>query len=215
MRRFSLRFARRCGILSVNLDVKNKGDVPMAFLLTDSAAALPAETLPALKITHFYGAPARGRVYAYMRCYVRRGTLHWCATVFDGAPPATARIALAVTPDDTASRYFFLSVGKDSPAHLSLRRRGTPDAEVETLALPAPRRVAGADEQGEYWGAEGELPAAVFRRAFGTAPKAGSLLPGNVFLYDEAERAFGAAFPCPGCEGPSADAFGTFLVVPY
>ena len=170
----------------------------MAFLLTDSAAALPAETLPALKITHFYGAPARGRVYAYMRCYVRRGTLHWCATVFDGAPPATARIALAITPDDTVSRYFFLSVGKDSPARLSLRRR-----------------VAGADEQGEYWGAEGELPAAVFRRAFGTAPKAGSLLPGNVFLYDEAERAFGAAFPCPGCEGPSADAFGTFLVVPY
>lgn len=187
----------------------------MAFLLTDSAAALPAETLPALKITHFYGAPARGPVYAYLRCYVRRGALHWCATVFDGAPPPTARIALAVTADDTASRYFFLSLGKDSPARLSLRLRGAPDAEAEVLALPDCRRFSGADEQGEYWGAEGELPAAAFRRAFGAAPKAGSLLPGNVFLYDEAERAFGAAFPCPGCEGPSADAFGTFLVVPY
>ena len=36
----------------------------MPFLVTDSAVPLPAETLPALKLTHHYDAPARGEVYA-------------------------------------------------------------------------------------------------------------------------------------------------------
>ena len=39
------------------------------------------ETLPALKITHFNGEPARGQVYAYLRCYVRDGEIPFSVTV--------------------------------------------------------------------------------------------------------------------------------------
>lgn len=190
----------------------------MAFLLTDSAVPLPAETLPALKITHFYGRPARGPVYAYLRAYVYRGALCWCTTVFDAAPGPTARMGLAVSLEDGAGRYLFLSVGKAAGARLSLYRRGAagaPDAPVRPLAAPAPRFFSGADEQGEYWAAEGQIPAAAFTGVFGRTPAAGCLMPGNVFLYDEAEAAFGAAFPCPGAPGPCAAALGTFLAVPY
>lgn len=185
----------------------------MPFLITDSAAALPAETLPALKITHFYGAPRRGCVYAYLRCYVHRGAVRYSATVFDEAPPATARLGLALTLDDAARGFLLLSLGKSSGAQLALYAG---DAAPKALAVPPARMGAGGDEQGLYWSAEGELPAAVFRACFGGVPRAGVFLPGNVFLYDETEAAFGAAFPVPaGEKPPTAAGFQPFMVVPY
>lgn len=189
----------------------------MAFLLTDSAVALPAETLPALKVTHFYGRPARGCVYAYWRAYLHRGDLCWCATVFDGAPRPTARTALAVSLEDDAGRYLLVTAGKDAGAQLRLMARcgGGPDKALAEPEAPAPRFFTGADEQGEYWAAEGRIPAAAFREAFGRAPAAGCVMPGNVFLYDTAEASFGAAFPCPGASWPCGAALGTFLAVPY
>ena len=189
------------------------GDAALPFLVTDSAAALPAETLPALKITHFYGAPRRGPVYAYLRCYVYRGAVRYSATVFDEAPFDTARLGLALTLDDAARSFLFLSLGKTSGARLRLYGE---DGAGKELAAPAPRMSAGGDEQGLYWSAEGELPAAVFRAQFGGVPRAGMFLPGNVFLYDEAEAAFGAAFPVPAGETvPTAAGFEPFMVVPY
>ena len=62
----------------------------MPFLVTDSAVPLPAETRPALKLTHHYDAPARGEVYAYLRCYVHKGALCYNLLVFDEAPPPSA-----------------------------------------------------------------------------------------------------------------------------
>ena len=53
----------------------------MSLLITNSRDALPMETLPALKITHFNGEPARGQVYAYLRCYVRDGEIPFSVTV--------------------------------------------------------------------------------------------------------------------------------------
>ena len=70
----------------------------MPFLVTDSAVPLPAETLPALKLTHYYNAPARGDVYAYLRCYIYKGALCYNLLVFDGAPPPTERIGFALCP---------------------------------------------------------------------------------------------------------------------
>ena len=76
--------------------------------------------------------------------------------------------------------------------------------------------LAGSDEQGFYWSAEGVLPAQAFRTAFGRVPRVGGILPGNAFLYDVSEPAFGAAFPVPAGAGvPTAAGFGTFVVVPY
>lgn len=175
------------------------------------------ETLPALKITHFNGEPARGQVYAYLRCYVREGSMPFSVTVFDEAPPETARFGLAVTLDDAAQTYLFASCAKGQDGALWLYRAGEPtDVPVRRLELPSMRHLAGGDEQGFYWSAEGVLPAAAFRAAFGRVPKVGGILPGNAFLYDTTEAAFGAAFGVPAGAGvPTADGFGAFVVVPY
>lgn len=201
-----------------------EGGNALSFLITESRDALPMETLPAWKITHFYGTPARGCVYAYLRCYVQNGAIPFSVTVFDGAPRETARFGFAVTLDDTAGTYLFVSCAKGQNAALWLCRAhetaaddGVPaDVPVRQLEMPAMRQLAGSDEQGVYWSAEGVLPAETLREIFGRTPKAGDLLPANAFLYDEAERAFGAACPVPpGCAVPTASGFGALVVVPY
>ena len=84
----------------------------MPFLVTDSAVSLPAETLPALKLTHYYDAPARGDVYAYLRCYIYKGALCYNLLVFDGAPPPTERIGFALCPAESEGEFLFASFGK-------------------------------------------------------------------------------------------------------
>ena len=189
----------------------------MSFLITNSRDALPMETLPALKITHFNGEPARGQVYAYLRCYVRDGEIPFSVTVFDETPPDTARFGFAVTPDDAAGTYLFASCTKQQGDALWLYRTGEPaDVPLRRLEMPPMRHLAGSDEQGFYWSAEGVLPAQAFRTAFGRVPRVRGILPGNAFLYDVSEPAFGAAFPVPAGAGvPTAAGFGTFVVVPY
>ena len=192
----------------------------MSFLITESREPLPMETLPAWKITHFYGTPARGCVYAYLRCYVQNGAIPFSVTVFDGTPRETARFGFAVTLDDTAGIYLFASCAKGQDAALWLYRANETgvgaDVPVRRLEMPAVRQLAGSDEQGVYWSAEGVLPAGTLREIFGRTPKAGDFLPANAFLYDEAEQAFGAACPVPpGCMVPTASGFGALVVVPY
>ena len=94
--------------------------------------------------------------------------------------------------------------------------RDAADVPLRRLEMPPMRHLAGSDEQGFYWSAEGVLPAQAFRTAFGRVPRVGGILPGNAFLYDVSEPAFGAAFPVPAGAGvPTAAGFGTFVVVPY
>ena len=144
----------------------------MSFLITNSRDALPMETLPALKITHFNGEPARGQVYAYLRCYVRDGEIPFSVTVFDETPPDTARFGFAVTPDDAAGTYLFASCTKQQGDALWLYRTGEPaDVPLRRLEMPPMRHLAGSDEQGFYWSAEGVLPAQAFRTAFGRVPR--------------------------------------------
>lgn len=188
----------------------------MPFLVTDSAGALPAETLPALKLTERCGQPARGHIYAYLRCYVRGGAFHYDVTVFDGAAPSTQRAGLALSADDGAERYLWAEFGAKGGESLAVCRAGGegPDRPEQTLALPAVRRTAGGDEQGLYWGVQGVIPADAFLAAFGRAPRAGMILPGNVFLYDTREAAFLSAFPAAG-RVPTAQGFEPFVIVPY
>ena len=98
------------------------------------------ETLPALKITHFNGEPARGQVYAYLRCYVRDGEIPFSVTVFDETPPHTARFGFAVTPDDAAGTYLFASCTKQQGDALWLYRTGEPaDVPLRRLEMPPMR----------------------------------------------------------------------------
>ena len=187
----------------------------MPFLISDSATPLLMETVPVLKITHFYGHPQRDEVYAYLRCFVCKGALHFCLTGFDEAPPATVRFGLALQSADCLGRYLFLSVGKESGAALSLCE-GDTGAVLGSLAAPPVQVVTGGDEQGLYWSAQGVLPAQVFSAQFSAPMRAGALWAGNVFLYDTQDTAFGAAFPVPaGCTVPTGAGFDSFTVVPY
>lgn len=190
----------------------------MPFLVTDSAVPLPAETLPALKLTHHYDVPTRGEVYAYLRCYVHKGALCYNLLVFDEAPPPTARIGFALCPAESEGEFLFASFGRapDSDAlALCLTQPGGGYAAGRAFSAPAARRSAGEDEQGPYWCAEGVLPAQVLCEAFGKAPRAGEFWPGNVFLYDTAAPGFGAAFPCERGSGGWLARFEPFMVVPY
>jgi len=191
--------------------------VELSYLISESAEALPMETLPAWKITHFCGTPARGQVYAYLRCYIRGGAICYCATVFDSAPRPTARFGFAFTPGNEPQRYLFLSCAKDAAPTLRLYERGEPeDVPVRTLTPPSARQTTGSDEQGEYWSEEGEVPAEVLQGLFGHVPQCGDVLPANAFLYDAAEAPFGAACPVPpGKRVPTAAGLGTMVVIPY
>ena len=101
------------------------------------------ETLPALKITHFNGEPARGQVYAYLRCYVRDGEIPFSVTVFDETPPHTARFGFAVTLDDAAGTYLFASCTKQQGDALWLYRTGEPaDVPVCSPLRRSARRSA-------------------------------------------------------------------------
>lgn len=156
------------------------------------------ETLPALKITHFNGEPARGQVYAYLRCYVRDGEIPFSVTVFDETPPDTARFGFAVTPDDAAGTYLFASCTKQQGDALWLYRTGEPaDVPLRRLEMPPMRHLAGSDEQGFYWSAEGVLPAQAFRTAFGRVPRVGGILPGNAFCMTFPNRRSARRFLCP------------------
>ena len=179
---------------------------PLPFLVTDSGVPLAMNTLPALKLTHFSGRPARGEVYAYARLYIYRGAVRFCATSFDETPPDTARLALCLAPADDESRVFRVALAKSREACVLYAGHAR---EIPTILS------TGADEQGWYWQREGELDAALVREALGFVPKAGDVLAGNVVSYDETESAFGAAFPVPGPDAFSPDGFDVFPVVSY
>ncbi len=185
----------------------------MSFLITDSPTPLLPETLPALKLTYFNGEPSRGFVYSYLRCYVCRGSVFFSLTVFDSCPPDTARIGLALSLDEDARRFLFVSCSDRQDDRLLLYENDVPTRQ---LALTGLQHTRGGDEQGLYWGVQGELSAELFQDIFGCIPKTGCLMPGNVYLYDEAEAAFGSAFPVNGaCGVPSCGGFGSFFAVPY
>ena len=189
----------------------------MAFLITDSAAPLLMETVPALKITHYYGHAVRDNVYAYLRCFVRSGSVYCCFTCFDEAPPETAFLALCLQPADRSETALCFAAGKGSGTVLTVR--GADGTVLKTLAAQAAdavQVVTGGDEQGLYWSINAVLPATAFSEVFGDTPKSGSVFAGNLYLCNSAETAFGAAFPVPeGAGALSALGFGTFMVVPY
>ena len=198
--------APACGILYFVKHMEKGACRPLPFLLTDSREALSMNTLPALKLTHFSGHPARGEVYAYVRLYLFEGALRLCVTSFDETPPETARMALCLAFADDETRTVRVVFSKYAEAAVDLPGR--------TQSVPTILST-GADEQGWYWQREGELSEALLREALGRAPRAGDVLAGNVIAYDESEDAFGAAFPVPGKDAFSPDGFDVFPVVSY
>ncbi len=148
-----------------------------------------------------------------------RGPEHLAEVVEHLEPARIGHGVRAVEDPDLLARLVDRGVAFEvcpaSNVHLGVYREAR-DVPLRRLEMPPMRHLAGSDEQGFYWSAEGVLPAQAFRTAFGRVPRVGGILPGNAFLYDVSEPAFGAAFPVPAGAGvPTAAGFGTFVVVPY
>lgn len=184
----------------------------MPFLITDSAAPIAPEALPALKLTEFCGEPARGCIYSYLKCYLHHGDFFYHITVFDETPPPTQYAAIVLSSDISGSPWLSLRVGFHTPACLEVHT----GQELKKLGCEDASRFSGGDEQGLYWGAQGVIPAAVFQQVFGGSLHTGSVLMGNVFLYDTSETAFGSAFSvCPSPCVPTNEGMQPFVIVPY
>lgn len=186
----------------------------MPFLVTDSDSLLPAEALPALKLTEFYGALDRGTLYSYLQCYAFQRSLYYYFTVFDEAPPKEQRAIIALGSEQTTDYLALTLAPYDGETVLHLYREG--DEPICTLPCIQADYLRGADEQGGYWRAGGIIPAEAFDLLGGSRLYAGQAVPGNVFLFHQGKLAFGAAFAVPKAQSvPTAKGFQPFVIVPY
>ena len=174
----------------------------MAVLVNHSPAQIVMDTLPVIKLTEWYGTPARDQVYAYARLCISAGALRLSMTVFDGEPPATQQAIALLRLNGVLLRLVF-----------------TPDKRVQLytddqlVSAPACLFGAGSDEQGWYWQATCTADAALLQSCGVCLPAVGDSFEGGFFLQDVREDAFGSAFACP--DGTPNTGLGTLAVIPY
>ena len=180
----------------------------MPVLVDWSNQNIVMDTLPVIKLTEWYGTPARDTVYAYARMCASDRALRLSMTAFDGEPPATqtafallqlgeARLRLAFTPDKTV--------------------RLTEETTGRRLPDPACTFSAGVDEQGWYWQAACTLEAAALAACGAALPRVGDSFRGGFFVQDALEEAFGSAFAAEHPDGPfrPSACLGSFAVISY
>ncbi len=167
------------------------------------------DTLPVIKLTHWYGTPARDAVYSYARLAIGSGALHLAVTVFDREPPPTQRFAALLQLPGGTLRLTF------GPGHAEAQRMA-PDGTATALPLPAGGCIAGAgeDEQGWYWQVRTALPQGWLSAHGLQLPEAGSLFRGAFILQDGNEEAFGSAFAAPDAADPRPEScMGDFAAI--
>ncbi|MDD3429582.1 MAG: hypothetical protein PHG02_06225 [Oscillospiraceae bacterium] len=185
----------------------------MSILVSHSQTPLLPDTLPAVKMTEFFGSAKSGPVYSYLKLHECNGSIHLCLMAFEETPAPQSRLGAAFCFDNTQpGKFIFFSANAMENFSLLLYNN-----TANPLALPASGSIfSGRDEQGFYWGVETILSADLLAQHFGSAPKVKSVFGGNAFKYNTTEAAFGSAFAVPlGNTVPTCKGFGTFTVVPY
>ena len=171
------------------------------------------ETLPAVKILHFNGAPRRDTVYAYARISACGDALHCSFLRFEEAPAASVRMALAITSADCTNAFALVSVSFAGQASFDYYETGK---EPQNMPIAAPHVYKGTDEQGFYNGADCTVPLDTLAKLLDKAFVPGAVFAGNVYSYDITEAAFGAAFAVPISERiPTAAGFEAFTCVSF
>lgn len=184
------------------------------FPVSRSPVPLEFDTLPALKVRHWYPARQAPRLYTLARCYLLGDTLQLSLAAFERTPPPTSRLSFAAGAGDT---LLLARLGPHS-AQLFLCGAGAQnalwaDAPGDTLPLEAPVYFAGADEQGWYWGARLALPQAALA---GAGIAGAPAFPGAVFRHSAAPGPFGASCLLADAAVPlDAACFDTFEIVDY
>ena len=175
----------------------------MAVLIEHLTGPVVMDTLPVIKLTHWYGTPARDEVYAYARLCLCAEGLRIRMTVFDRQP----------APTETATALLRLNK--------TLRLEFTWDTARLTVgdeAYELPQTVfsAGADEQGWYWQADCLLRQEALARSGIELPADGVAFDAAFFLRDRRETAFGSAFACPADEAPAPErCLGQLVLFPF
>lgn len=175
----------------------------MAVLIEHLTGAVVMDTLPVIKLTHWYGTPARDEIYAYTRLCLCPEGLRIRMTVFDREPPLT----------ETAAALLLLN----RPLRLEFTQ-DTARMTVgdETCGLPQTIFSAGADEQGWYWQADCLLQQETLARSGVELPADGTAFDAAFFLQDRRETAFGSAFACPAGEAPAPErCLGQLIPFPF
>lgn len=179
----------------------------MSILITAAQTPLMTETLPAVKLTHFYGQSAAGRVYAYLRLYALRGGFCFNMTHFMQNPPDGTQMRLYLTAAD-GSRSVCIACAPQGDAVITAA-----DGSEQPLAV---RHFKGGDEQGWYWACEGELTSEQCFALLGQTAEVGSVWGCNVTAQCGDETAFSAAYAVPqNTFPPQSAALDTLTVVPY
>ncbi len=168
------------------------------------------ETVPVLKVTHYYGTAKRDDVYTYMRAFAYNGSMFCSVTSFDENPPQDVRVSFCFKPLDIEN-----SLVCTCDKYTGVCTKSGKDGDI-TTHIKQGQVVTGNDEQGYYWGVSFEIRPKVFEIAFGKTPQDGTVYAGNLFIHSNKESAFGAAFDVPS--GEKALTFkgaDNFFVVPY
>ena len=175
----------------------------MAVLVEHLTEPVVMDTLPVIKLTHWYGVPARGEIYAYVRLCLCPEGLHVRMTVFDRQP----------APTETASAL--LRMEKILRLEFT-RETARLTVNGETYGLPQTAFSSGADEQGWYWQADCLLRQDELTRWGVELPADGAAFDAAFSLRDSREAAFGSAFACPAGETPAPErCLGQLVLFPF
>jgi len=193
----------------------------MSVLIESLPAGAAADTLPVVKLTCWYGQPARGPVYSYARICLTQQGLRLVMTVFDGTPPSTQQAVAAL---GLGKGLVWLSFGPDGSVRAEYRLGDV------CLSLPAPVCVLGrgSDEQGWYWQVDCTLTPQLLQPCLAVdslvrLPQINSRFPVGFFLRDtqESPTVFGSAFADPAVTAGSVESphasrcLGQAVVIAY
>ncbi len=187
-----------------------KGAIFLSFFVTDSNTKLLTDTLPALKIKHYYGTALKDNVYSYARIYFHKGALHGCFTSFDENPLKSTRMSLCLQGISN-DEVLIISFGKHFEGKVfTLNKNG--EAKTNFSDFTSNDAFTGEDEQGIFWNVEFCVNSSVFEKALGEKPLSKSVYSCNLFLHNDEEHAFAAAFKENELYSTKN---GQIIVVPY
>lgn len=175
----------------------------MAIPVPVSAVPLAFDALPALKVRHYYGGPHFPRIYTLARLYIHGGALALSLSAFEREPEEGSRVEFALGGGEAVLRLSLTPAG----AQLTL--------DEEALPAPGISTIAGADEQGWYWGGNLTLPAdLVARTGCRLAPGAG--FAAALFKAHDGRDTLGSAFPLANPRQRwDPGGFGPFEATPF
>ena len=183
-----------------------------------SAPPLLPETLPALKLPFLYGAPPKGNIYTQVRLYMGQHGLSLNLCAFERTPPDESRLSFSVFCAGEAALLLSFGPEEQGASLWQLPAIGFDGPELQkgtALFLPfPPAYIAGADEQGWYWGATVIIPS-THLQAIGCSLSNGALFHAGAFKHQAGYTGFSSSVAPRNGRLPPMEDFPSFQIVSY